>query len=198
VFAYGVVPATVIGVYAIHAATTTQPAGASKWSDFTLDMLTIAEATALAADANQFAKVWVGRQRPSVHAQALANPEGAARASDDNRSFYSAHTNTAMALAVSSCTVASMRGYAWAPVLCVALPTFALGAGYLRIASDNHYFTDVAVGAFAGASFGFAIPYFLHRPRAVGDSAQRTPTGSLRPYLTRSDGEVRLGLVGEF
>ncbi len=198
VLAYGLVPLGTIGMYAIHAANTTRTVSASRWRDFGLDVLIIAEATALAADANQIAKISVARQRPSVHASSLASPEGRVPSSDDNRSFYSAHTNTSMAIAVSACTVALMRGYDWAPALCATLPTLALAAGYLRIASDNHYFTDVAVGALAGASFGFAVPYFLHGPRNARDSSPLNYLGDIRPYLTRTDGELRLGVIGEF
>jgi membrane-associated phospholipid phosphatase len=197
VLAYGLVPVGAIGAYAIGAATDRQRSAGSRWSDLLLDVLIIVEATALAADANQFAKIWVGRARPSVHAAALQHTGAQVRSSDDNRSFYSAHTNTAMAISVSACTVASMRGYGWAPLLCTTLPTLALGAGYLRIASDNHYFTDVAFGALAGASFGFAVPYFMHGARAR-DSKPTARLGSYRPYITRVDGELRLGLVGEF
>jgi membrane-associated phospholipid phosphatase len=36
--------------------------------------------------------------------------------------------------------------------------------GYLRIAADKHYFTDVLVGAIVGSAIGVAVPYFAHRP----------------------------------
>ena len=54
----------------------------------------------------------------------------------DHMSFWSGHTATAMQAA----------GWRYS----VGLP-IAFGAGYMRMAADRHYFTDVA----AGAGFGF-------------------------------------------
>jgi membrane-associated phospholipid phosphatase len=56
-----------------------------------------------------------------------------------------------------------MRRYRWAPVIWGVGLVSAAAVGYLRIAADQHYFTDVLVGAAAGSAIGFAIPYGLHR-----------------------------------
>jgi membrane-associated phospholipid phosphatase len=72
---------------------------------------------------------------------------------------------------VSTATVASMRHYRWAPVIWAVGLLGAATVGYLRIAADQHYFTDVLVGAVAGSSIGFAVPYGLHRgPSALAVS----------------------------
>lgn len=39
----------------------------------------------------------------------------------------------------------------------------AVTAGWLRIAGDKHYFTDVLTGALVGSAIGFGMPYLLHR-----------------------------------
>lgn len=128
-----------------------------------VDMLLVAEATALAADLNQIVKFAVGRERPFVHALAAADKGKTAHPADNNMSFYSGHTNLVFALAVSSGTVASMRGYRSAPAVWGTGLAMAATTGYLRIAADKHYFTDVALGALTGSAIGFAVPYFLHR-----------------------------------
>jgi membrane-associated phospholipid phosphatase len=191
--AYGLLPAATIGVYSINAVFRVPNQNQPAWGDLFLDLLVIGQATAVAADLNQFAKIAAARERPVAYA---ATP-GARHSADDNRSFYSAHTNTSMAIAVSSCTVATMRGYRWAPALCVTLPALSLLAGYLRIASDNHYFSDVAVGALAGAGVGFAVPYLLHRPR-VSEPGKASPVVSVRPLVVTTLGTSLLGVSGEF
>lgn len=128
-----------------------------------IDTLLIAEATALAVDLNQIVKFSVGRERPFVHALAPADKSRTAHPADNNASFYSGHTNLVFALAVSSGTVASMRGYRWAPAVWAGGLTVAATTGYLRIAADRHYFMDVAVGAVLGSAIGFAVPWFMHR-----------------------------------
>jgi membrane-associated phospholipid phosphatase len=41
--------------------------------------------------------------------------------------------------------------------------TLAAATGYLRIAADRHYFTDVLAGAALGAGAGLTVPYLMHR-----------------------------------
>lgn len=142
--------------------------------NFAADTVIIAEATAIAADLNQISKFLVGRERPFVHALSSDGKRTTAQPSDNNLSFYSGHTNMAFALAVSSGTVASMRGYKWAPGVWATGLSLAATTGYLRIAADKHYFSDVMTGAVIGSVVGFAVPYFFHR----ADSTLPVQTGS--------------------
>lgn len=128
-----------------------------------VDGLLIAEATALAVDLNQAVKFAVGRERPFVHALAPVDKGKTAHPSDNNLSFYSGHTNLAFALATSSGTLASMRGYRWSPAVWVTGLTIASATGYLRIAADKHYASDVLVGAVVGSAVGVAVPWYFHR-----------------------------------
>jgi membrane-associated phospholipid phosphatase len=155
VMGFGLVPAALIGVDALMALH--DDAG----HDVGADVLIVAEATVVAMDVNQLVKFVVGRERPFAHA---LPPDAKAMisTSDDNLSFFSGHTTATFALAVATGTVASMRGYRWAPVAWVAGPALAATTGYLRIAADKHYLTDVLTGAVVGSAFGFALPYFLH------------------------------------
>ncbi|MFH1831131.1 MAG: phosphatase PAP2 family protein [Pseudomonadota bacterium] len=141
-------------------------------SNFLTDALIIAEASTLAAFTGQIVKIASGRQRPYAHFG------GGSQSPSDNISFYSGHTTLAFALAVSSGTVASMRGYSLAPWIWGAGLGIAATTGYLSIASDRHYLTDVIAGAAIGSAFGFGIPYLFHRPRARNP---KTPLVSVQP-----------------
>jgi membrane-associated phospholipid phosphatase len=123
-----------------------------EWGD---DALVILEAGVLAADLNQITKFLVGRERPRVH---YGKPVG----NDDYVSFYSGHTSFTFALAVSSGTIASLRGYKLAPVVWAGGLSLAATTGYLRIAADQHYFADVMTGAIIGSAIGFVMPW-VHR-----------------------------------
>lgn len=163
VLAFGVLPATSLGLTnlaAIHD-------GAA--SEAPIDALLVAEASMLALDVNQMAKYAFARERPFVHFLPRA-PEGVRRLtaspSDDNLSFFSGHTTAAFALASSAGTVASLRGYRLAPVVWATGLVNAFAVGYLRIAADKHYFSDVLVAALFGAAVGAGIPLLFHRPEA--------------------------------
>ena len=144
------------------------------------DFLVTIEEVMLAADLNQLVKFSFARERPFVHALTDAQKASTAAPADNDLSFYSGHTTLAFSLATSAATVATLRGYRWAPALwAVGLPMAAF-VGYLRIAADKHYFTDVMTGALLGSAFGVAIP-MLHRVRVnagSGVSMQLVPMGA--------------------
>jgi membrane-associated phospholipid phosphatase len=138
-----------------------------------VDLLLVAEATALAADLTQAVKYAVGRQRPrTLHA-----PAGQARGPDDDLSFWSGHTSLAFSLVASAGTVSTMRGYPSAPWIWGGGAALAAGVGYLRMAGDAHWLTDVLAGAAAGIAVGVAVPKLLHGPEpgAAGASQGLAP-----------------------
>lgn len=143
---------------------------------FSLDALLITEATVIAATVNQLAKFALARERPFVHFLPRA-PNGiralTSSPSDDNLSFFSGHTTLAFAIATASGTVASLRGYRLAPFVWGAGMTLATSVGYLRIAADKHYFSDVMTGAIVGSAIGVGVPLLFHSPR--GESAAASP-----------------------
>jgi membrane-associated phospholipid phosphatase len=134
-------------------------------SEFWPDALIIVEATALSSFTTQLVKMAVGRQRPNAHFG------GGSRKPGDNDSFYSGHTSLAFSLAAASGTVATMRGYRFAPLIWGTGMAIAATTAYLSIASDRHYLTDVIAGAVLGSAFGVGIPYLFHHPR---DDAHHT------------------------
>lgn len=134
----------------------------SRWLD---DALPILESGVAASLFSQAAKFAVGRQRPFVRFD--EDPNRVANV-DDNLSFYSGHTTLAFSLAVSAGMVVHYRNYRLEPVVWITGLSIATATGYLRIAADKHYFTDVAVGAGAGAAIGVVVPTMLHRPVLEG------------------------------
>ncbi len=155
--AYLLVPVTSLGLLALDA----QREG--RLGELPADGLVIAEAVALNGAVTQIVKFAVGRERPFVHALPAEQKPLTAHPADNNVSFYSSHTSFAFSLAVSTATVASMRHQRWAPLIWAVGLAGAAVVGYLRIAADQHYFTDVLVGAAAGSAIGFAVPYGFHR-----------------------------------
>jgi membrane-associated phospholipid phosphatase len=118
----------------------------------------------------------VGRERPFVHELPLDQKELTSQPADNNLSFFSGHSSEAFALASASGTVATMRGYRWAPVVWSVGGVVAAVTAYLRIAADKHWLTDVLAGAVLGAGIGFALPYVFH-------SAEDLPAPTARASL---------------
>jgi membrane-associated phospholipid phosphatase len=145
------------------------------------DTVLIAEAGVVAANVTQLTKMLVGRERPFVHTLAPDRKPLTDQPSDNNLSFFSGHTAEAFALATAWGTVGTMRGYRWAPMAWGVGGAVAATTGYLRIAADKHWLTDVVVGAVVGAGIGFAVPFFFHSavddptPRTSAATAQRAP-----------------------
>ena len=140
----------------------------------------IAETAVLALGLNYTVKALVGRERPDIDALAPgARPDDA----ENNLSFFSGHSTLAMTLAVAAGTVASRRGYRHARWVWATAVPLALTTGYLRIAADRHWATDVVTGWAVGAAFGAGVPWLLHRPDA--------PT----PVLGRVGGATTVGVA---
>jgi len=155
------------------------------------DLLLILESAALASVFNQTVKFMVGRERPFVHARALT---GASQPPDpdDNVSFFSGHASWAFVMTVAAGTVAELRGYegrGW--IWALGLP-LSLATGYLRMAADKHYLSDVLIGALSGSLFGVLVPLVIHG--RTGHEA--TSQGDFEARLTATPGG--LALVGTF
>jgi membrane-associated phospholipid phosphatase len=157
VFSYGLAPVAGLGLGALlswHE---------NRLHNFPVDVLIVSEAAMLSINLDQITKIAAGRERPFVHFRS-ASERDATHSNGDDLSFYSGHTSFAFALATSAGTVASMRRYRWAPVMWVTGMALAATSGYLRIAADRHYATDVLAGAVVGSAIGFGVPYFAHGP----------------------------------
>jgi membrane-associated phospholipid phosphatase len=124
-----------------------------------IDLLILAEAGMITLDLDQIMKYSVGRQRPYAYF-------GSSGAGDGDRdaflSFFSSHTAFAFTEAAAAGTIARMRGYSSWPAVYAAGFAVSGTIGYLRIAADKHYRTDVIAGAAIGTAIGFAVPLLLH------------------------------------
>lgn len=117
-------------------------------------ILTVAEAVTTAALFGQVTKVAVARERPFYHYR----PPGSVEPSRDrNESFVSGHTAEAFAMLVSVTRVTAARGRKTKWLWISGVP-LAVATGYLRIAADKHYLTDVLAGAGVGIAAGYAVP----------------------------------------
>jgi membrane-associated phospholipid phosphatase len=165
--AFGLLPAGMIA----HQLVAAREAG--DWEAGLVDVLVIAEATALAADLNQLVKFSVGRERPFVHYGDPARPHEA----DDDLSFYSGHTSLAFSLASSAGMVSTLRGYRSAPWVWGVGMSLAAGVGWLRMGGDMHWLSDVLVGAAVGTAMGAGLPWLLHRngSGALGADVRTSP-----------------------
>jgi membrane-associated phospholipid phosphatase len=168
VFSFGLAPVAGLGVGALIAYHD------DRMNELPEDILVVAEAGMLASNFDEIVKLVAARERPSVH---FRTPERRAeeQGSGDNVSFFSGHATLAFSLAVSAGTVASMRRHRLAPLIWVTALTTASVGGYLRLAADKHYFTDVLTGAAVGSAVGFAVPYFFHGPKPLPVSIAALP-----------------------
>jgi len=126
-----------------------------RWFD---DVAPVLEAAVTVSLVNQVTKFLVSRARPFVRFA----PPGRTPELDDNLSFFSGHTSLAFSEAVAAGVVAHDRGYKLEPVIWASGLTLAAATGYLRIAADKHYLSDVLVGAVVGSGFGLLVPYMFH------------------------------------
>jgi membrane-associated phospholipid phosphatase len=132
------------------------------------DLLIAGEAVSVALLATQVAKLAVGRARPYAWADPAAADSGNA-----NLSFWSGHTATTFAVASAAGTVARLCGYRSWPWILGAGLAGASACGWLRIAADRHWTTDVLVGAAVGSAAGFGMPLLLHGRRGEPSSRLR-------------------------
>lgn len=153
---YGLAPVAVLGTLALV------QTHDDALHEFPIDLMIIAEAAFISQSLNQVVKFSTGRERPFVHALAEVDKPHTAHPDDNNTSFFSGHTNMTFSLAVAAGTVASMRGYRWATSVWIVGLAAASLTGYLRIAADRHYLSDVLTGATVGSALGFALPYVFH------------------------------------
>jgi membrane-associated phospholipid phosphatase len=183
VFGFGISPAAAVGF-------TTLAGGLDdRLNEAPANALLMFEASLTAATFTQLVRLAVGRERPYVHQLTPDEKKKTYYPSDNNGSFFSGHANFAFALALSSGTIASLRGYRYAPLVWATGLPIAVTSAYLRIAADHHYLTDVLVGSIVGTSVGFLVPFLFHRgdPPATGAPSSSPSSGAqAKPSWTPS------------
>ncbi len=161
VLSYGVAPVGLAALSVLAA----EDHGALR--DVPTDLVYVAEGTLAALAVSESLKPLTMRERPDYHA--LRTPEERAAYPADGEpllSFPSGHGGTIMALTGAAGTIAMMRGYRLAPLIWLTGSILGVTTGYLRIAADRHYFTDVVAGWTISGLVGAGVPYLFHRPRA--------------------------------
>jgi membrane-associated phospholipid phosphatase len=176
IISYGVAPVSAAGLVAIAAARD------GRFAEVAADLPILAEALVASGLVGEAFRLSTGRERPSVHALPAAEKPRTSSPEENNLSFVSGHVATSFALAVSSGTVATMRHRRLAPLVWTVGLGLAAVTSYLRVASDEHYATDVLGGMAIGVGVGLAFP-LLHRRRDRGEHVMATvapaPGGAL-------------------
>ena len=98
-------------------------------------------------------KMAVKRQRPDSFYKTRAD------ADDSFRSFFSGHTSTTFALGTSNAILLSKAYPANSKLIWFTNLSLAAATGYLRIAGDKHYMTDV----FCGGIVGYLVAKYAHK-----------------------------------
>ena len=134
------------------------------WKDWVLDTTLMLEASFAAIAVTQTTKFIAGRERPFVAQLTPAQNAATAAPEDNDLSFFSGHATFTAALAASAGAIALLRGYRHPWLAWVLGGALSLATGFLRIAADKHYFSDVAVGWAVGTGIGLAVPLLFHSP----------------------------------
>jgi len=128
-----------------------------------------AETLAFTTGVNSLVVGLVGRQRPYVAdlcKQADWKDTSSCTGSGPYRSFFSGHTTAAFTLAGLTCIHHAELGLYDSPAgdafACVGAMGTATMVGFMRVLSDQHYMSDVIVGAVFGASAGIGLPWLFH------------------------------------
>jgi membrane-associated phospholipid phosphatase len=127
------------------------------------------QAAAIAGALNSVTKVAVGRERPYGRECGAERDLQSDECEPRHRyvSFYSSHASTTFTAASVSCafghylplwtkTGAAGDGALWP---CIVGYSLAAGTGVLRVVADQHYASDVLVGAVSGTLVGWIVPW---------------------------------------
>lgn len=159
VLAFGAAPVFAVGLTTLAAMTDRRK------DELAVDVLVIAEATAAATVADLGLGLVLSRERPRAQAAARADADAPGASGPEGMgSLPATHVTFAFALAASSGTVATMRGYRLAPVVWASGMAVGLATAYARIASDDAWLTDTLAGAGLGTAVGVLVPVLFHAP----------------------------------
>lgn len=134
------------------------------WGDVLDVTLPVVESVFAAQVLTYFMKTAVARKRPYVHFDGVRPTMDTY---EDNLSHWSGHSSLSFAFATSAGMVAHMRGMKAEPVIWGVGMTLAATTGYLRIAGDMHYLSDVLVGAAVGIGAGLTLPRLIEHDLAI-------------------------------
>lgn len=159
------------------------------WRGLVEDIVVIGEAAVLAGAMQQIVAMASRRPRPYMYVEGL-RPD--VRSSPNSSfSFFSGHVSVPYAAATAAAYVYSTRHTSptakWLPWVLAALIPAPLP--FLRVASGDHFWTDVLAGVAVGVASGLLVPY-LH------DRSDELQASGVKVSITASPGG--LGLAGRF
>ena len=99
-------------------------------------------------------KITSNRERPKYRFNSIKE-----KSNETYKSFFSGHTSTAFSIGISNAIILSKQFPKHSTKIWFASTSIAAAAGYLRIASDEHYASDIIAGSIVGSIVGL----FLHK-----------------------------------
>jgi membrane-associated phospholipid phosphatase len=113
--------------------------------------------------ANRLTKRVVARERPSAEGCSEASSDAECTNEDRYESFFSGHTTSTSTFAGLTCAhhqkQALYGSFAADLGACLGSAGLSLGTGLLRMASDNHWWSDVVVGQLVGFSTSYLLTW---------------------------------------
>ncbi|MBU0553443.1 phosphatase PAP2 family protein [Myxococcota bacterium] len=131
--------------------------------------LLVMESVALTGLMTQAAKLLIARPYPYMYGEGIT--EGQRRDGVNYASMWSGHTAAPMAAAVTAAALLSRRRSRLARWAWIIGPGLALLSGGLQISAQNHYPSDVLIGALIGAGLGYTNVAL--RPEPIAATAPR-------------------------
>lgn len=162
------------------------------------------EALALTGGLQALVSALVSRWRP-FRDTCVGPRESQTRDCQENKqytSFWSGHTSGAFTVAGLMCMhhayLPLYGGGAAEPLTCATAVAAAATVGYLRMAADQHFLTDVLVGAAVGTMSGLGVPWLLHYRGGAQADARGTGRSGSPISIHVAPGPLGLAVFGEF
>ena len=95
-------------------------------------------------------KITSSRERPKYRFNLVKE-----KSNETHKSFFSGHTSTAFSIGISNAIILSKQYPKHSSKIWLASIITAAATGYFRIASDEHYASDVIAGSMVGSLVGF-------------------------------------------
>ncbi|MEY4548341.1 MAG: hypothetical protein RL685_4536 [Pseudomonadota bacterium] len=144
-----------------------------------------AEAFGLTEFGNRLAKELVRRERP--YGETCDPSRGECQTAARNRSFFSGHATASSTFAGLTCAhhqrLALYGSFAADLGACAGALGASLGTGMLRIASDNHWASDVMLGHLVGFSTGYLLTSALYYAAPPQEDAPIKPRPMVAPII---------------
>ena len=117
-------------------------------------------------------------------------------------SFWSGHSSGAFTAAGLMCMhhayLPLYGGGVAEPLTCATSVAAAAAVAYLRVAADQHFLTDVLVGAAVGTISGLAVPWVLHYRHGPPSRFPASPKKANQVDIRVAPGPLGVAVLGEF